>query len=194
LIDRIVLAKEGSMTRARVFVVGILLLTVPVLALAQTPAERPKPGPEHQKLDYFVGRWIGEGEAKASPFGPGGKIRTTDECKWFEGHYALVCTSDGKGPEGVIKSIGIISYSPEEKVYTYYGVDNTGMASLTVSRGAFDGSAWVFTDEAKMGGKMVKFRATMDHASPTSYAFKFEVMGDDGKWTTVVEGKDTKTK
>ena len=37
---------------------------------AQAP-EPPKPGPEHQKLAYFVGRWNIEGTVQASPMGPG---------------------------------------------------------------------------------------------------------------------------
>src|SRR5436309_7959309 len=97
-----------------------------IIAGAQAP-QPPKPGPEHQRLEYFVGKWTGEGEMKPGPMGPGGKITSTDTCEWFEGHFAVICRSDGKTPMGPSKSIGILSYSPEEKIYTYYGVDNSGM-------------------------------------------------------------------
>ena len=36
-------------------------------------AQSPQPGPEVQKLAYYVGTGKGEGEAKASSFGSGGK-------------------------------------------------------------------------------------------------------------------------
>jgi len=34
---------------------------------AQAPEGPPKPGSEHEKLAYFVGKWTSEGEAKATP-------------------------------------------------------------------------------------------------------------------------------
>ena len=92
---------------------------------AQAPAQ--KPGSEHKKLEYFVGKWTSTGEMKASPFGPGGKITASDTCEWFQGGFAVVCHSQGTGPAGPAKSIGIMGYSPEEKKYTYFGLDNTAM-------------------------------------------------------------------
>ncbi len=58
---------------------GSLFLSVFTLALwAQAPPQMPKPGPEHQRLHYFVGDWETITEAKPSPFGPGGKITAKD--------------------------------------------------------------------------------------------------------------------
>ena len=159
--------------------------------LADTAAP-PKPGPEHQKLGYFVGKWKTEGDLKPSPFGPGGKMSGEDKCEWFDGKYSVVCRSSGTGPAGPTKGLGILSYSDEEKAYTYYGIDNTPMTQSTVPRGAVQGDTWTYTDESKMGGKMVKSRYIIKVASPSSYAFKFKMQGDDGKWNTVVEGTETK--
>ena len=58
---------------------------------------------------------------KPGPMGPGGKMTSTDNCEWFEGHYSVVCRSEAKTPMGANKSIGILGYNTEEKVYTYYG-------------------------------------------------------------------------
>ena len=41
--------------------------------VAAQAAQAPKPGPEHARLGYFVGKWKTEGEAKPGPMGPGGK-------------------------------------------------------------------------------------------------------------------------
>src|SRR6185437_3442698 len=57
------------------------------LAAAQGQAAS-QPGPEHQRLGYFVEKWKAEGEIKPGPMGPGGKITSTDNCEWFEGHYS----------------------------------------------------------------------------------------------------------
>ena len=115
-------------------VVAVIGFQAIALGQAQAPTP-PKPGPEHQRLAYFVGKWTGEGEMKASPMGPAGKISSVDSCEWFEGHFSVVCRSDGKSPMGPMKSVGILSYSPEEKVYTYYGTDNSGMAMTSIPKG-----------------------------------------------------------
>jgi Protein of unknown function (DUF1579) len=169
------------------------LLASPIRIGAQPP-QPPKPGPEHQRLGYFVGRWHGEGEMKPSPMGPGGKMSSDDNCEWFDGHFAVVCRSEGKSPMGPTKGIGILSYSPEEKVYTYTGVDNSGMAMTTVPRGTVKGDTWTYTDETMMGGQKMKSRVTIKETSPTSYSFVMEMQGPDGKWMPVMESKNTKVK
>ena len=62
---------------------------------------------------------------------------------------------------GASKSIGILGYSPEEKVYTYYGVDNTNMTMASVPKGTVQGKTWTYNDESMMGGKKMKTRVTI---------------------------------
>ncbi len=162
-----------------------------VTAWGQAPAP-PKPGPEHQRLAYFVGTWTSEGEVGASPMGPAGKVTQVDTCEWFEGHFSVVCHSEGKSPTGPMKSLGILSYSPEEKIYTYYATDNSGWTSTTVPRGTVQGDTWTFNDEGMMGGQKYKSRSTLKELSPTSYSFTTEVQGPDGKWAPYLTSKNTK--
>jgi hypothetical protein len=152
-----------------------------------------KPGPEHEKLGYFVGKWTSEGEMKPSPFGPGGKTTMTETCAWFEGRFVVVCHSEGKSPMGPAKGIAIMSYSTEEKAYTYYAADSMGMSMATVPHGSMQGDTWTYTDESMMGGQKVKSRFTMKVQSPTAYTFSWEAQGSDGKWMSIMEGKATKT-
>ncbi len=56
----------------------ILICGFTALSLAQAPPEPPKPGPEHKKLEYFLGTWKTEGEIKANEFVPAGKFVTTE--------------------------------------------------------------------------------------------------------------------
>jgi uncharacterized protein DUF1579 len=176
---------------------AVAVVSVGVIALAQTPQAPPappKPGPEHARLGYFVGTWTGEGEMKPGPMGPGGKITSKDTCEWFEGKFSVVCHSDGKSPMGPMKSVGILSYSPEEKVYTYYGTDNSGMVMTTVPKGTLSGDTWTYTDESMMGGQKMKSRVTIKELSPKSYSFTMELQGPDGKWVPLMESKNTKIK
>jgi hypothetical protein len=175
---------------------NIVLCALGVQLAAQTPQapQAPKPGPEHQRLGYFVGQWTAEGEMKPGPMGPGGKISSTETCEWFEGRFAVICRSEGTSPMGPGKNLGILSYSAEEKVYTYYGVDNSNMTMTSVPRGTVQGDTWTYTNEGMMGGKKVKSRVTIKEMSPTSYTFKMEMQEADGKWTPMMESKNTKVK
>ena len=158
---------------------------------AQTP-QAPKPGPEHARLGYFVGKWKVEGDLKPGPMGPGGKFTSTDNCEWFEGQFSVVCRSEGSMPMGQSRSLGILGYNPEEKVYTYYGVDNTNMNMASVPKGTVKGDTWTYTDEGMMGGKKLKSRVIIKELSATSYTFRMDMQGPDGKWAPVMESKNTK--
>jgi hypothetical protein len=120
--------------RSRVvpFAIGILLSSG--LALAQAPAEKPKPGPEHKRLGYFVGKWTADVEIKPNAFMPGGKATSQDTCEWFDGGFAVICRSSGKSPIGPTRSIGILG-SP--------------MVMASVPRGTVQGGTWVYDDETK---------------------------------------------
>jgi hypothetical protein len=155
-------------------------------------AQATKPGPEQARLGYFVGKWTAEGEVKPGPMGPGGKFTSTDNCEWFEGRYSVICHSEGAMPMGPSKSIGILGYSPEEKVYTYYGVDNTGMTMSSVPKGTLKGDTWTYLDQGTMGGKQYKSRVIIKELSPTSYSFSMDMQGPDGKWVRTMESKNTK--
>lgn len=173
-------------------VVGVLSVVWSAAALAQGMPQ--KPGPEHAKLEYFVGKWTGEGSVSATPFGPGGKTSSMDACEWFEGKFAVVCRYEGKGPTGPMKGIGIMGYSADQKVYTYYGLDNTAMTMTSVARGTISGDVWTYTDEAVVGGQKIASRYILTITSPDTYTFKWEMRGADGKWSTVGEGKSTRVK
>jgi hypothetical protein len=178
------------MTRRLLVCLFGLAVASSAITLAQ---EAPKPGPEHERLGFWVGDWTDEGEVKENPMMPGGKMTSKNHCEWFEGNFAVVCHSEGKGPMGPTKSIGIIGYSSETKVYTYYAVDNSGMAMTTVPKGKVDGKTWVYDDESTMEGQQVKTRYTMVETSTTSYTFKWEMLGPDGKWMTIMAGTGKKS-
>ena len=166
------------------------LVVVVSTAVAQAPAA-PKPGPEHKPLGYFVGKWTSESELKPGPFGPGGKMTSQDTCEWFAGGFQVVCRGQGSGAMGPMTSLGIIAYSAPDKTYTYYGIDSMGTGEL--STGNRHGNTWTFTSTSSMGGETFKSRYTMVETSPTAYTFKWETSPDGAKWSTMMEGKTTKS-
>jgi len=171
---------------------AVTLLTTAALR-AQAPAAAPKPGPEHQKLAYFAGRWNDVGNMKPGPMGPGGQMTSTSTCEWFAGGFSIVCRSDGKSPTGEMHGLGILGYSTERKRYTYYGVDNSGMGG-DLSYGDLTGDTWTWEGESLMGGKPVKGHYTIKQVSPDSYTWKWEMSVGGGPWTLMAEGTDTRVK
>ncbi len=80
-------------------------------------------------------------------------MTSSDTCEWFEGRFSVICRYEGSGPMGPSKGLGILGYSTEEKVYTYYAVDNTNMGMASVPKGTVQGDTWTYTDEATFGGE-----------------------------------------
>ena len=172
-------------------VLSASLAAAAALAVPQH-TEVPKPGPEVKKLEVFAGKWRGESDMKPSPFGPGGKMTSEDECKWFDGGFELVCHGEGNGAMGKIKTGMVLGWNPEEKAYKYMGWDSMGM--MGTANGTVSGNTWTYTGEDKMGGKMIKSRYTIVVTSPTTQTFKWELSEDGGKtWKTASEGKSTKS-
>jgi Protein of unknown function (DUF1579) len=171
---------------------GSLFLYVFTLALwAQAPPQMPKPGPEHQRLHYFVGDWETITEAKPSPFGPGGKITAKDHNVML-GDFFVVFHSDSTGPMGQQKTVAVMGYDPKEKVYTYDGFTTSGERNKAT--GTVSGNAWVWTFSGEEQGKSFKGRFNLTEDSPTSYSFSEEMSSDGGPWTKLEEGKATKVK
>lgn len=159
------------------------------VGFAQAPP-MPKPGPEQKKLEYFVGTWKSEGEVKPGPMGPGGKFTGTTKAEMMDGGFFAVMHSDMNLPGfGPGKGLAVMGYNANDKQYTYHEFNSWG--ELEAAKGTVDGDTWTWTDENKMGDKVVKGRYTMKITSPTSYDFKYEV-SDGGNYTTAMEGKATK--
>lgn len=180
------------MRRVGMGIAASMLLLLTGTASAAEPAGAPQPTPEHQKLGYFVGNWKSEGVVKENPFMPAGKMTSTDRCEWFEGGFAVVCQTEGSGPMGPMKGLGIMGYSTEEKVYLYYGLDNSGMIMTTVPRGKVAGPDWTYEDESVMGGTKVKSRYALTQTSPTEYTFRWQMADEKGAWVTLMEGVSRK--
>jgi hypothetical protein len=175
------------MKRTAMILAASLLCTA--AALAQM--EAPKPGPELKKLDLFTGSWTMNGDTKASPMGPGGKISEQEKCVWMEGGFYVVCHSDyNSGAMGSGVGISVLGYSTEDKAYTYREFNSQG--EFDDSRGTIDGDTWTWTNDMKMGGMSMKGKYTMKILSPTSYTFAYEMSPDGAKWMTVMDGKATK--
>ena len=162
----IALSKEKAM-RKRSSVAVILICGFTALSLAQAPPERPKPGPEHKKLEYFVGTWKTEGEIKANAFVPAGKVVTTETVTLGPGGFYV----EVDRPEGQIpRTQGIMAYDSHAKVYTSFYANSAGMVGT--GTGTVNGNTWTTMVEDKVFGKAVKGRTTITVLSASQFTIK----------------------
>jgi hypothetical protein len=169
-----------------------LVSTVVLLTAAVGQEQAPKPVPELQKLNYFIGSWASEGDMKPGPMGPGGKVSIKDDASWMDGGFFVVIRSTLKSPMGDGTAIAFMGYDPQEKLYTYDEFNNAGQA--VHSKGTLDADTLTWINEVKMGPQTVKARFTQKMVSPTLYSYKFEMSPDGTNWNLVMEGKATKSK
>ena len=178
----------------RLLTVGSLLLIMVNIASGQATADQqPKPGPEVQKLGYYLGTWKGEGETKGGPFGPAGKLSSTTTCEWFPGTFHLVCRGEEKGPTGTRTFLNIKTFDEKAKAYTEYGISSLGESEYQTG-GTIVGNKRSFVFDTDLGGKPTKLRYTEVQVSPTLFTYQAEASIDGGPWTTIAEGKVTKVK
>jgi hypothetical protein len=171
---------------------GPILLIAAQLALAPAArAQEPGPGPEIQKLAYYLGTWKGEGEAKAGPFGPAGKLSSTATCEWFAGGFQLVCRGEETGPTGPRTYLNIRAYDETAKAYTEYGISSLGESEYDTG-GTIVGNRRTFLLTHDMGGKPLQLKYTEVQESPTLFTYRAEASVDGGPWTVIAEGRVTK--
>jgi hypothetical protein len=173
--------------------IGLFLLIVAHIAGETTTAQEPKPGPEVQKLAYWLGTWKGEGETKGGPFGPAGKLSSTTTCEWFTGGFHLVCRGEETGPTGTRTFLNIRSYDEKTKSYVEYGISNYGDSEYQTG-GTIEGNKKTFAFDIDMGGKPTKISYVEVQMSPTLFTYQVEASIDGGPWTMIAEGKVTKVK
>ena len=171
----------------------ITLGAIPLIAaqLALAPAARaqePAPGPEIQKMAYYLGTWTGEGESKAGPFGPAGKLSSTTTCEWFAGGFHLVCRGEENGPTGKRTFLNIRAYDEKTKAYTEYGISSLGESEYNTG-GTIVGNKKTFAFTLDMGGKPLALRYTEVQESSTLFTYLAEASVDGGPWAEIAEGK-----
>jgi uncharacterized protein DUF1579 len=179
------LSKEKKMS-LRSSVAVILICGFTALSLAQAPPEFPKPGPEHKKLEYFLGTWKVEQEIKPNGYVPAGKGVTTSTCTLGPGGFSIKSRAEGRIP----RTDGIIAYDSHAKVYTEFYVSSVGLVGT--GTGTVDGNTWTWMVEDWLAGKAVKGRTTITISSATQFTMKYEMLDANGQYVAILEGTGTK--
>ena len=179
------------MTRRSIALAAWLLAAAAPWALAQGTAEKkpdapgaaqtPKPAAEMAQLKFFDGSWSCEGTMQPSPFGPGGKMKSSVTSKTDLGGFwqsgTVKGTMAGMPPfEGHFN----MTYDPGGKQFAMMWVDNMGAWTHSTAPG-WQGEKIVFAGDSFMNGQKVPSRDTFAKATDGSMKHQWE-MQIDGKW------------
>jgi hypothetical protein len=105
----------------------------------------PTPGPEHARLEVFIGKWINEGATVPEGDEPAAKIMTSDVYEWIPGRFAVLHTAYGRLGDMDVGGVEIIAYDSESGKYTSHFFDSQG--HVTLDELLFDDGKWVWNGE-----------------------------------------------
>ncbi len=118
----------------------------------------PGPGPEHRRLDVFIGKWINEGQTVPAAGAPSTRILTSDVYEWMPGGFFVLHTAYGRIGNVDVGGTEIIGYDPASKTYRSVLYDSQG--NIDEDKLTVEGDTWtwagathrarsVFTDNGK---------------------------------------------
>ena len=172
----------------RLLIVLSYLLIFSVVVAAQTSA--PKPDPALQQLQQvLMGHWTYQGEYKAGPLGPGGKISGVYDCRPVLGGFFFEAEETEKGADGETHNIEIDGYDPVSKNFTFqaYQPDGSTWSGIIVVAGktiTWDGKFII-------AGKSYPVKAEITFApNSTSGVEEAKISTDGGKtWVPFFSAK-----
>lgn len=137
------------------------------------------PGPDHKKLDIFIGKWHTTGDVAATASTPAMKVNFTDIYKWYPGEFFLVHDAEGTVGDEYSYSLEIIGYNAERKCYSAAFFDSAGGSGNEDIQ--LDGNAWTWRGSNVMGVKEHRCIATVSDDGRTIKA-RHEKSDDGVNW------------
>jgi Protein of unknown function (DUF1579) len=135
------------------------------------------PGPDHQRLAVFLGRWHTTGEVAPDGSTPAAKVDAIDTYEWYPGKFFLVHHADARVGNDSLRSIEIIGYDPQRQRYSASFFDSTGGSGIEEIRA--DGNTWTWRGSNVMGVKEHRCIAVVSGDGKTVRARHEK--SDDGK-------------
>jgi len=157
---------------------------------ADPPARpHPKPPPQLEALDYFVGIWSCTGKMEATQEGPARQTKGTMICRWELGKYYLGVAEDDDLSRELPKrrqSRAYWGYDAGARLYTcavfYFG----GGRFIGTSPG-WRGDYLTFTGDMILGGEQLQTRQRFHHKSDDELIMRVDIIGPDSDLTPRLE-------
>lgn len=176
--------------KRNVIAAGLMLLfTVPVLAQIAPPT----PGPEHKKLEAWIGTWTTPGVGKDSASDPGYRIDGMIEARWILGGVFVEFSHLEKYKGKEFRFLEIVGYDSVQKAYTSHIFRSNG--TVEAWQATFIDKTYLISGTSVAdNGKQQKWRCTWTFGSDgASFSGKCEVEEEGARWTSF-SGEGTKAK
>ncbi len=121
--------------------------------------ERQARGPEYDRLEVLVGKWINVGKTERMGDEPPLDITTSDIYEWMPGKYWILHTAYGRLGNMDVGGVEIIGYDRETGKYVSYFYDSRGNVSeheilvdgdTMTWKGKVTGCTAIFTEKGKV--------------------------------------------
>lgn len=149
------------------------------------PTEGSAAGPEQKKMEVWVGNWTYEGEAKASPWGPAGKMKGRESSRMILNGFVYQDEwRDEVEPAKWVDGITLLRYAPELKAYVDYTFASDGSGGMTTN--TVSGNVWTgLGAQTDTAGKryQTRFVRVLADDGKTSQ-MKAEYSEDGQSWST----------
>ena len=149
------------------------------------------PGPEHRRLDAFVGTWKTRGQQHESPFGPAAKFTATESYEWLAGGFFLVHRLNGHFGDSPAACIEVIGHDPARRAYALHTFYNNGTTNAWELRE--QSGTWTLTGEwdTPEGPVQVRCVSSFGHEG-RSITGTWEYSNDGSSWRTFLEATSTR--
>jgi hypothetical protein len=95
---------------------------------------QPTLGPEHERLEVFVGHWAAKGRTEAGPSGPSENMTHQHTYEWLPGRFHLLHRWAGSIGTQESKGIEVIGYDAGADAYEAHFFDSDGWARIYQAR------------------------------------------------------------
>jgi hypothetical protein len=157
-------------------------------AEVQTPPA--KPGPEHKKLEIWVGDWTYEGEDKATSFQPARAYTGKARVRLILGGFFVEWHAEESNGKGAWREID--GYDPATKRFFWHAFYANGGVEIVTY--AIEGNTVSLSGSTVIGGKQAELRGTCVFASDgRSFVEKLGVSVEGKTWIPAWEIRFAKT-
>jgi Protein of unknown function (DUF1579) len=149
------------------------------------------PGPEHERMNAFVGTWDTDGRQLAGPFGPAAELRANETYEWVTGGFFLVHRLDGWLGTGPMACVEVLGHDAMSQTYTVHSYYSDGSSNVMQARE--HGGTWTFHGDWASNGELLKLRCTTVFGDDArSMKSTFDYSRDGVTWTMFWEARATR--
>ena len=157
--------------------------------------EQPRrPGPDHEHLEVFVGKWQMDGLQYDSPFGPAAAVSAVRHYEWLTGGFFLVHRLEGRLGDHEMACLEIIGHDGSSQTYRAHTFYNDGHTKVWQVRES-DGT-WTSTADWEKAGESLHVRCTTvfsDAGNTMTAHWEYANDSDRSTWQPFMGATATKT-